>query len=57
MKIGVILTSNDPETAWNALRFAVHCRKQGEAVRVFLTGRGGTRPRTARPARPADAVG
>lgn len=40
MKIGIIITSNDPETVWNAFRFAEFAAKKGESVRVFLTGRG-----------------
>jgi uncharacterized protein involved in oxidation of intracellular sulfur len=40
MKIGVIIHSNDPETVWNAFRFAAFAVKQGESAKVFLTGRG-----------------
>ncbi len=40
MKIGIIIHSNDPETVWNAFRFAAFAVKQGEGVKVFLTGRG-----------------
>lgn len=40
VKIGVVLGSNEPETAWNALRFAVKALDGGHAVRVFLLGCG-----------------
>lgn len=40
MKQGIILYSNDPETVWNAFRFAVFSIKQGDGVKVFLTGAG-----------------
>ena len=40
MKIGIILYSNDPETVWNAFRFGSFAIKQGESVKMFLTGRG-----------------
>ena len=40
MKIGIILYSNDPETVWNAFRFGSFALKQGQSVKVFLTGRG-----------------
>jgi len=40
MKIGVIISSNDAETSWNALRYANFCLGQGDTVKVFLTGKG-----------------
>lgn len=40
MKLGIIIYSNDPETVWNAFRFATMSLEQGDEVRVFLTGRG-----------------
>ena len=40
MKIGVVLGSNEPETAWNAFRFAVKALDSGHTVRVFLLGAG-----------------
>ncbi len=40
MKIGVIISSNDAETSWNALRYANFCIEQKDDVRVFLTGKG-----------------
>ena len=36
-----MIYSNDPETVWNAFRFANHAIKHyGDEVRVFLLGRG-----------------
>jgi sulfur relay (sulfurtransferase) complex TusBCD TusD component (DsrE family) len=40
MNLGIIIYSNDPETVWNAFRLGVFSRKQGEAVSVFLLGKG-----------------
>lgn len=40
MKLGIIIYSNDPETVWNAFRFGSFAIKQGNHVKVFLTGRG-----------------
>ncbi len=40
MKIGVIISSNDAETCWNALRYANFCLGQKDSVKVFLTGKG-----------------
>jgi uncharacterized protein involved in oxidation of intracellular sulfur len=40
MKIGVIVSSNDAETSWNALRYANFCLGQNDEVKVFLTGKG-----------------
>ncbi len=40
MKLGVILSSNDPETAFNALRLANFAVSQGDQVAVFLLGKG-----------------
>jgi len=40
MKIGVIISSNDAETCWNALRYANFCLGQKDEVNVFLTGKG-----------------
>jgi|SRR5579864_3858932 len=40
MKLGVILSTNDPETCWNALRFANFSLKQKDQVRVFMNGKG-----------------
>lgn len=40
MKLGIIIYSNDPETVWNAFRFATFSIKQGDQTQVFLTGKG-----------------
>jgi uncharacterized protein involved in oxidation of intracellular sulfur len=40
MKIGVVLNSNDPETAWNALRFGLTALLEGHEVTTFLMGPG-----------------
>ncbi len=40
MKLGLILSSNDPETAFNALRLANFSKGQGDEVAVFLLGKG-----------------
>ncbi|MBE8540466.1 DsrE family protein [Geoglobus acetivorans] len=40
MKIGIVIYSNDPETVWNAYRFANFALKQGDEVKVFLLGKG-----------------
>jgi uncharacterized protein involved in oxidation of intracellular sulfur len=40
VKLGIVVSSNDPETVWNAFRFGAFAVKQGKSVRAFLTGRG-----------------
>ncbi len=40
MKIGVIISSNDAETCWNALRYAIFCLGQKDELMVFLTSKG-----------------
>ena len=40
MKLGIVIYSNDAETVWNAFRLGVFSRKQGDAVSVFLLGKG-----------------
>ncbi len=40
MKIGVIISSNDAETCWNALRYANFCLGQKDEAKVFLMGKG-----------------
>ncbi len=40
MKIGIIISSGDGETVWNAFRFANFAREKGDEVRVFLIGKG-----------------
>jgi uncharacterized protein involved in oxidation of intracellular sulfur len=40
MKVGIVISSNDPETVWNAFRFANFALNAGDEVRVFLLGKG-----------------
>ena len=40
MKLGLVLSSNDPETAFNALRLANFSVAQGDEVTLFLLGKG-----------------
>lgn len=40
MKIGIIISSNDAETCWNALRYGNFCLGQKDEVKVFLAGKG-----------------
>lgn len=39
-KIGVVINTNDPETAWNAMRFALTGLVEDHKVKVFLMGKG-----------------
>ena len=40
MKLGVIITQTDPETVFNTLRLALYALEQGDAVRIFMSGKG-----------------
>jgi len=40
MKLAIILNSNDPETAWNALRLGNTALGAGHEVSIFLMGSG-----------------
>jgi len=40
MKLGIILNTNNPETAWNALRLGNEALSSGNKVSVFLLGSG-----------------
>ncbi|MHB0994955.1 MAG: DsrE family protein [Elusimicrobiales bacterium] len=40
MKLGIVITQTDPETVYNALRLALYAVKQGDEVKIFLSGRG-----------------
>lgn len=40
MKLGIIINTNDPETAWNALRLGSAALDEGHKVSVFLIGGG-----------------
>ena len=39
-QIGVIISSNDAETCWNALRYANFCLNQKDKVKIFFMGKG-----------------
>ena len=38
MKLGIILNTNDSETAWNALRLGKEALASGNSVSLFLLG-------------------
>ncbi len=40
MKLGIIVNTNDPESAWNALRLGNEALTAGNEVKVFLLGSG-----------------
>jgi sulfur relay (sulfurtransferase) complex TusBCD TusD component (DsrE family) len=40
MKIGIVLSTNDPEEVWNAFRFGNVALKENHSVRVFLVNKG-----------------
>jgi uncharacterized protein involved in oxidation of intracellular sulfur len=40
MKLGVVISTSDAETVWNAFRVANFSRGKGDEVRVFLIGKG-----------------
>jgi sulfur relay (sulfurtransferase) complex TusBCD TusD component (DsrE family) len=40
MKLAIVLSSDDPETAFNAFRFGNFARNEGDGVKIFLIGRG-----------------
>jgi uncharacterized protein involved in oxidation of intracellular sulfur len=40
MKIGVIISSNDTETCWNAIRYANFALSQKDEVKIFFMGKG-----------------
>ena len=40
MKIGIIISTSEPETVWNAYRLANFSLKEGDEVKVFLLARG-----------------
>jgi uncharacterized protein involved in oxidation of intracellular sulfur len=40
MKLGMIITQNDPETVFNALRLALYSLEHDDEVRIFLSGKG-----------------
>jgi len=40
MKFGIIIETNEPEKAWNAVRFGNAALKQGHEVKIFLMSAG-----------------
>jgi len=40
MKLAIIISTNNSETNWNALRLANFAIKQGDGVKIFLIGQG-----------------
>lgn len=40
MKFGIIVNTNEPETVWNAFRFATTSLLEDHEVKVFLLGKG-----------------
>jgi uncharacterized protein involved in oxidation of intracellular sulfur len=40
MKLGILISQTEPETVFNALRLANYSLKQGDAVKIFLVGKG-----------------
>jgi len=40
MKIGIIISTNDAETCWNALRYANFSISQKDEVKIFFIGKG-----------------
>jgi uncharacterized protein involved in oxidation of intracellular sulfur len=40
MKIGIVISTNDPEEVWNAFRFGNVALKENHAVKVFLINKG-----------------
>jgi len=40
MKIGIIISSNDAETCWNAIRYANFALGQKDEAKIFFMGKG-----------------
>ena len=40
MKFGILIETNDPEKAWNGVRFAIAAHKKGHEVKIFLMSSG-----------------
>lgn len=40
LKIGIVISTNDPETVWNALRLANYSLAENDTVSIFLLGKG-----------------
>jgi uncharacterized protein involved in oxidation of intracellular sulfur len=40
MKLGIIISTSEPETVWNAYRLGIYALDKGDSVRTFLLGQG-----------------
>lgn len=40
MRIGIVISNNNAETCWNALRYATFALKQKDEVKIFFIGKG-----------------
>jgi uncharacterized protein involved in oxidation of intracellular sulfur len=40
VKIGIVISSNDAETCWNAIRYANFALGQKDEVKIFFMGKG-----------------
>lgn len=40
MKLGIVISTNDVETVWNAYRLGNYSLNEGDRVKAFLIGRG-----------------
>jgi len=40
MKLGIVISTNEPETVWNAYRLANFALNEGDKVKVFLLAKG-----------------
>jgi uncharacterized protein involved in oxidation of intracellular sulfur len=40
MRVGIIISGNNAETCWNALRYANFCLEQKDEAKVFFMGMG-----------------
>ena len=40
MNIGIVISTSDAETAWNAFRLGNFCLNEGDNVKLFLLGQG-----------------
>jgi uncharacterized protein involved in oxidation of intracellular sulfur len=40
MKIGIVISTNEPEVVWNAFRFGNMALKENHTVKVFLISKG-----------------
>lgn len=40
MKLGIVISTNDPEVVWNAFRFGNEALSKKHIVKIFLLGKG-----------------